>query len=211
MTDIGKNLDPSSEASKLKELCNLVLHRADAEHDRIVDDARNEMNLWANEQRAMLDAECDAILKDANKRADEIANRQITNAKNESSRERMKLQNKYVEEARAIFQSKLKALRERADYKEILTGLALEAIEEVPKGQGISFRLSAADAGIGEDIAAMISEAAAVNVTYDPAPGEFNGGVMISSEDGHWSVVSDWSAKADELADTIAARVLAAL
>jgi vacuolar-type H+-ATPase subunit E/Vma4 len=208
---ISKNSDSGVEAEKLKNLCNLVLHRADVEHDKIIDDARNGINLWVNEQQATLDAECDAIAKDASKRANEIEIRQITNAKSECSHERMKLQNKYVDEAYSIFQDKLEALRGRGDYKEILAGLAFEAIERFPKGQDISLRLSGADAGLGEEIAAMINRAMPVNITFDPVPGEFSGGVMILSSDGHWSIVSDWRAKTEELADTIAARVLAAL
>jgi len=211
MTDISKNSNSWDEEAKLRELCNLVLHRADSEHDKIIDEVRNEINQWTNEQEAMLDAECDSISKDANKRADEIVTRQIANAKSEYNRERMKLQNKYINEARSVFQSKLEALRDRRDYKEILAGLAIEAIEEIPKGQDVLFRLSAADAGLGNEIAAIIREVMPVNITFAPAPVEFNGGVMISSADGRWNVVSDWGAKAEELADAIAARVLAAL
>ena len=217
MTDSKKISESKAEAVKLEELCSLVLHRADAEHNKIIDDARDEINLWTKEQQILLDAECDAISTDTGKRADEISIRLVSNAKSESNRERLKLQNECVCEARALLQEKLEALREHADYKEILAGLALEAIKELPEGQDISFRLSAADTGFGKEVAAMINKAlrkdtaAPVNVTFDPAPGEFNGGVMISSADGRWGIVSDWRAKADELADTIAERVLAAL
>ena len=218
MTDISKkNLESSTEAAKLKELCNLVLHRADVEHNVIIDDARNEINLWTEEQQILLDAECDAIAKDASKRAGEISIRQVSDARSESNRERLKLQNKCVNEGCAMFQKKLESLRGHADYKEILAGLVLEAVKEIPKGQDIVFSLSAADTGLGKDIAAIISEAicedvkTSANVIFDPAPGEFYGGVMVSTADGRWSVVSDWRAKADELADTIAERVLAVL
>jgi len=213
MTNIDKKDSNSSvEAVKLREMCSLVLHRADAEHDKIIGDAQNEISQWVNKQEAMLDAECSAILKDAKKRADETASRLIADAKRECSRERIKLQNKYAVEACAIFQRKLEALRDRRDYKEILAGLTFEAIEKIPDGQDVSFRLSTADAGLGQDLAAIIKGAMPeVNITFDPAPGEFNGGVMISSADGRWSVVSDWRAKTEELADTIAARILAAL
>ena len=211
MTEISNNSGESVETKKLRELCNLVLRRADAEHDDIIDDVRNEINQWTNEQEVMLDAECDSILKDANKRAEEIVIRQINNAKIESSRERIRLQNKYVNEARAIFQSKLEALRKRGDYKEILMGLAIEAIGEVPRGHDLLFRLSGADAGLGDEIAEIIREVMQVNITFSHLPGEFNGGVMISSADGRWNVISDWRAKTEELADVIATRVLAAL
>ena len=199
------------ESAKLRELCNLVIHQADAERDKIINDARNEINLWVNEQQAMLDAECDAILKDASKRAGETASRMVADAKSECNRERIKLQNKYVDAASAIFQSKLEALRNRRDYKEILAGLAIEAIEGVPAGQDILLKLSAEDEGLGEEITAIIRKLMPVNITYDPVPGEFNGGVMISTADGHWSVVSDWRAKTEELADTIASRILSAI
>ena len=209
MTD--KKDSDSIEATKLQELCNIVLHRADSERNRIINDAQNEINHWINEQEAILIAECDSISKDSVKQADETTNSLIANAKSESSSERLKLQNKYIDAASAIFQSKLEALRNRRDYKEILAGLAIEAIEELPKGQDISFRLSAADSGLGEEIAAIIRKVLPVNITFDPTPGGFSGGVIISSADGRWNVVSDWRAKTVESEDAIATRVLAAL
>jgi len=211
MTDFSKKLDSSVEESKLRELCNHVLHQADAEHDRIVDDVRKEINEWINEQQAILDAECDAILRDADKRANEIANRQITNAKRESSRERIKLLNKYIDEAYAIFQNKLEALHDRSDYIEILAGLAFEAIEKIPQGQDMLLRLSEKDVGYGEELAGIINDTMPVNITFDPVPGRFLGGVMTLSTDGHWSVTSDWLSKTEESKDKITAHMLAAL
>ncbi|MCL1875894.1 MAG: V-type ATP synthase subunit E family protein [Synergistaceae bacterium] len=211
MNDINKNLDSSIEATKLRELCNLVLHRADVEHDRIIDDVRNEINDWSNEQQAILDAECDAISRDANRRADEIANRLITNAKRECSRERIKLHNEYVDDAYAIFQDKLEALHKRSDYIEILAGLAFEAIEKIPQGMDMLLRLSEADAEYGGELAGIIRDAIPVNITFDSVPGRFKGGVMILSADGRWSVTSDWQSKTEESKDEITARVLAAL
>jgi vacuolar-type H+-ATPase subunit E/Vma4 len=212
MTKIGKEDSQSrAEAAKLRELCNIVLKRADVERNRIINDARDEIDLWVKEQQILLEAECGTISKDAKKRADEISTRQISDAKNEINRERLKLQNKCVYEAKALFQKKLEAMRKHVDYKYILAGLALEAIEKVNKKQDILLRLSAEDVELGEEIAAIINEAAPINIIFDSTPGKFAGGVMISSADGHWSVVSDWNAKTDELADTISARVLAVL
>ena len=211
MTGSKIDFESNTEAAKLKELCSLVLHRADVERDKIIDDARSEINMWIEEQQMLLDAECDAIAKDAGKRASEISTRQTADARSESNRERLKLHNKCVNEARAMFQKKLESLRGQANYKEILAGLAIEAVKGVPKEQDILFRLSAADAELGEEVAAIISKAESVNVIFDPSPGEFNGGVMVSSADGRWSVVSDWRAKTEELADTIAERILAVL
>jgi vacuolar-type H+-ATPase subunit E/Vma4 len=211
MTDKSENIVTSVEATKLRELCNLVLHRADSMRDKIIDDAMSEVKQWTDEQQAILDAECDAISKDASKRADEIANRQITNAKNESRRERIKLQNKYVDEAYVIFQNKLEALRDRRDYIEILAGLAFEAIEKIPAGQDMLLRLSAADAMFGEELAGIIKKAMPVSITFDRVPGRFKGGVTVLSVDGRWSVTSDWHAKTEESKDAITAHILAAL
>ena len=212
MTDNGiEDSESRAEATKLRELCNIVLMRADVEHNRIIDETRDEIDIWTKERQISLDAECEAISKEAKKQADEISIRQISDAKTEINRERLKLQNKCVYEAKALFQKKLEALRKQVDYKYILAGLALEAIEKVNVKQDLSLRLSLADAELGEEIVAIINEAAPINITFDSTPGDFNGGVMISSEDGRWSVVSDWNAKTDELADAISARILAAL
>ena len=212
MTDISKDdLESRAEDAKLRELCNIVLKRADVEHNRIIDEVRDEIDLWTEEQQILLDAECDTISLDAQKQANEILTRQISDAKNEVNRERMKLQNKCVYEAKALFQKKLEALRKHVDYKDILAGLALEAIEKVNEKREISFRLSAADAELGEEIAEIINEAAQIKITFDSTPGGFNGGVMISSADGYWNVISDWNAKTDESADVITSRILAAL
>ena len=211
MTSDSKHYDLSDEAVKLKELCNMVLHNADAARDKIIDDVTSEITAWTDEQEAALAAECDAISKSADKQAEEITNRQVTIAKNEVRRERIKIQNKYVDEAFVIFQNSLEALRERGDYIEILTGLAFEAILKIPKGQDMLIRLSAVDAGLGEELARIIREAVSVNITFDPVPGGFKGGVMILSADGRWSITLDWHAKTEELKDVITTRILAAL
>jgi vacuolar-type H+-ATPase subunit E/Vma4 len=211
MSDKSENYGLNVEATKLRELCNLVLHRADTQRDKIIDDTMSGIKLWTDEQQAILDAECDAISKEASKRADEIANRQITNAKNESRRERIKLQNKYIDEAFVIFQNKLEALRDRSDYIEILTGLAFEAIEKIPEDQDMLLRLSAADVMYGEELAEIIKKATPVNITFDHVPGRYKGGVMVSTVDGRWSVTSDWNAKTEESKDAITAHILAAL
>jgi vacuolar-type H+-ATPase subunit E/Vma4 len=176
-----------------------------------LNDARNEINLWRNEQQAKLDAECDTILKDAIKQADEIERSQIAKAKGKNIRELTRLCNKYVDESCEIFQHKLDTLRERSDYKEILTGLAFEAIKKIPCKQNISLKLSAADVSLGEEIAGIINDVVSINMTFDPAPGDFEGGVVISSADGRWSVISDWRTITEETTDTIASRVLATL
>ena len=212
MTDKDKeDLESRAEAAKLRELCNIVMSRADVEHNRIIDETRDEIDRWIKDHQILLDAECNAISKDTKKQADEILIRQVSDAKNEISRERLKLQNKCVYEAKALFQKKLEALRKRVDYKYILAGLALEAIEKINNKQDLSFRLSFADAELGEEIAAIINEAAPINITFDFTPGEFSGGLTVFSADGRWSVVSDWNAKTDELSDAISARILAAL
>jgi len=211
MTSDSKNYDLSDESVKLKELCNMVLHNADTQHDKIIDDAMSEITSWTNSQEAALVAECDAISKSAAKQAEEIANRQVIIAKNDTRRERIKLHSKYVDEALVIFQNRLEALRERGDYIEILAGLAFEAILKIPKGQDMLIRLSAVDSELGEELARIIREAMLVNITFDPVPGGFKGGVMILSTGGRWSVTFDWHAKTEELKDVITTRILAAL
>lgn len=195
----------SDEAAKVKDLCEIVVHRADAECEKIISRARDETEEWARVHKEETQKKIASIISDAKKQSEGTHSRRVTEAKIDAERERLKLLSDCVEKARAIFMSKLEAFPNRADYPEILAGLVAAAAEKLPRGQKLIFKLRADDAKWGEPVEAV------AKIKFDSTPADIDGGAELSSEDGRWRVVSDWKAKTEEMADAIAKRVLAAL
>lgn len=212
MTDIeSKSATEDAEALKLRNLCHLVLHNADAEHDKIISSTRDEIQSWIHTRNSETDSQAAEILADAKRRAAEISARQISNAKIDSERERLKLLASCVQKATVIFREKLEALSQRDEYPEILAGLAIEAVSAIPHVD-LCLALSERDAKFGEKVVEYVKKIMpSVKLKFDVTPANISGGVRISTHDGRWDIVSDWKAKSDELSDTIASRVLEAL
>ncbi len=197
---------------KLASLKNLLLKKADDEREAILDSARREVASWLEEHTAELERMVEQIHSEAVKRAEEIAKRQIAGAEATRAKERLRLQNRLLDEACGMLQRELTALRDRPDYPDILTGLAVSAAAELPEGSSVRLSLAGEDAHLGstlkERVAARRPE---MTFEFSPDPAPITGGVMLEAPDGSWRAAADWHEVAAELKETLAERLLAAL
>ena len=117
---------------KLIALRDLVLDKAEAEADLIVRKAQEEADSKLREELSRIDQEVELILSEARSRAEEVRRRQIIAAEREVAREKLRLQNRLLSEAKTMLLDELISFRERDDYQLILVGLLLEAEEALP-------------------------------------------------------------------------------
>ncbi|MDR1379492.1 MAG: hypothetical protein LBJ36_10640 [Synergistaceae bacterium] len=197
---------------KLSELQAMVLRKGDQERERILQEARQEAEKWTIERMKHLSDMVASIKADATKRSYEMTSRQLIEAESARDRDRLRLQNELIQKALVLLQEALMAFDKRPDYDAILTGVATEVCERLPKGQKVKIRLRAEDALRGESVvSALRARFPDIDVTFDTEPALIIGGVLLHSEEEKWRVVADWKTKAEEMADAVAKAVIAEL
>ncbi|HQH78647.1 MAG TPA: V-type ATP synthase subunit E family protein [Synergistaceae bacterium] len=197
---------------KLNDLRSHILDRARMEGQVLLDGAAREVASWQKEEGTRLDWEIEILLREARSRSEELRRRQVAASEREKARERLRAQNKLLQQAAKLLQEALGALRTRPDYGDILRGVALEALEELRGVTAVRVRLAAPDGALGDTLARELGAwDPTVTVTFDPAPAPMTGGVWLASADGRRQATADWSQKTQELSETLADRLLALL
>lgn len=198
------------DTQKLGALRDLILDKAEAEAMRITQKAQHEADEWLSQELAKIDQEVDLIINDARRRAEEIRRRELLAAEREVSREKLRLQNRLITQAKAVFLDELVALRSREDHWMILLGLLLEAQEALVDLKKGSLRLAAIDSPLGERIVSRSKELRPqIDMRFDPTPAPILGGLWLIDDTGNRQVNSDWQTKVVEMSDTLTERLMA--
>lgn len=197
------------DTQKLGALRDLILDKAEAEAMRITQKAQHEADEWLSQELAKIDQEADLIINDARRRAEEIRRRELLAAEREVSREKLRLQNRLITQAKAVFLDELVALRSREDHWMILLGLLLEAQEALVDLKKGSLRLAAIDSPLGERIVSRSKELRPqIDMRFDPTPAPILGGLWLIDDTGNRQVNSDWQTKVVEMSDTLTERLM---
>lgn len=194
---------------KIDSLRDIILESANSEKKAALTQGRREADEWIADETEKLQQETDMILQDAKKRSEDIKRRQILSAEREKATETLRLQNRLLSDAMGMLQDKLVHLRGREDYKEILTGMCIDAIESLGTKDGLSIRFSATDLPLAEPVEQKLHEIypdASISFSTDPAP--ILGGCWVSTADGQRQVNMDWQNITQEMADSLAERLL---
>jgi V/A-type H+-transporting ATPase subunit E len=197
---------------KIAVLQGLILESASSEKYELAEGARKESESWLSNEMAKLDRETSMILADAKRRSEDIHRRQILAAERQKSTEGLRQQNRLLQQALKQFLEALVKLRERPDYVEILTALALSSARHLEGFAPVGLRLAALDAQYGDEIANAVNEKfpeAGMIFVREPAP--ILGGCWVTSTDGRRQINSDWQSRTQEMSDTLAERLLAML
>lgn len=196
-------------SEKIGTLRDIILDRADGEKKTLVAAARREADDWLVKETEKLQRETNLIIQDAHKRAEDIRRRQILAAEREKSTETLRLQNRILSDALGRLQDKLVHLRDREDYADILSGMCIDAVSSMKGAEGLAFRLSAVDTALADAIASNVREAVpGVDLSFDPEPAPILGGCWVSTKDNRRQVNSDWQSLTQEMADSLAERLL---
>lgn len=198
------------DTQKLGALRDLILDKAEAEVMRITQKAQREADEWLSQELVKIDQEADLIINDARRRAEEIRRRELLAAEREVSREKLRLQNRLITQAKAVFLDELVALRSREDHWMILLGLLLEAQEALVDLEKGSLRLAAIDSPLGERIVSRSKELRPqIDMRFDSTPAPILGGLWLIDDTGNRQVNSDWQTKVVEMSDTLTERLMA--
>ncbi len=196
-------------SEKIGTLRDIILDRADAKKKELVAGARTEAEEWLLHETEKLQRESNVILQDAKKRAEDIRRRQILSAEREKSTETLRLQNRILSEALGRLQDKLVQIRNRVDYVDILAGMCVDAINTLRENQGLKLRLSAVDMNLADSVILKVREnIPEAEMVFDPEPAPIMGGCWVSTNDNRRQVNSDWQSLTQEMADTLAERLL---
>lgn len=196
-------------SEKIGTLRDIILDRADAKKKELVAGARTEAEEWLLHETEKLQRESNVILQDAKKRAEDIRRRQILSAEREKSTETLRLQNRILSEALGRLQDKLVQIRNRVDYVDILAGMCVDAINTLRENQGLKLRLSAVDMNLADSVILKVREnIPETEMVFDPEPAPIMGGCWVSTNDNRRQVNSDWQSLTQEMADTLAERLL---
>ncbi|MDR1472521.1 MAG: ATPase [Synergistaceae bacterium] len=197
---------------KITALQNIILEHANQQRAALATDARKEAEAWLSKEMAKLERETSVVLADAKSRAEDIHRRQILSAEREKSTEALRQQNRLLNEALKRFQDGLVRLRERGDYEKILTALAIESARLLPGAAAMRLKLSAIDAHLGPSVASEATrKLSGPAMAFDPDPAPIIGGCWVASEDGRRQINADWQSRTQEMADTLADRLLSLL
>ncbi len=197
------------DTQKLGALRDLILDKAEAEVMRITQKAQREADEWLSQELVKIDQEADLIINDARRRAEEIRRRELLAAEREVSREKLRLQNRLITQAKAVFLDELVALRSREDHWMILLGLLLEAQEALVDLEKGSLRLAAIDSPLGERIVSKSKELRPqIDMRFDSTPAPILGGLWLIDDRGNRQVNSDWQTKVVEMSDTLTERLM---
>lgn len=194
---------------KISALRDIILDKADENKRAIVSESHKEAEEWLFKETEKMEREKNMILQDARKRSEEIRRRQIIAAERDRASDMLRLQNRILTEALGRLQDKLVRLRERDDYLDILTGMCNDAAASLKGTQKLRLRLSAVDLGAADEIIKRIKQRdSEVDIFFDSEPAPILGGCWITTEDGRRQVNSDWQSITQEMADTLAERLL---
>ena len=194
---------------KIGTLRDIILDKADIKKNDLVAGAREEAEEWLLRETDKLQRETNLILQDARKRAEDIRRRQILSAEREKATETLRLQNRILSEALGRLQDKLMHMKDREDYVDILAGMCVDAIKSLRENQGLKLRLSAVDVGLADSVILRVREPIPdAEMIFDPEPAPILGGCWISTNDNRRQVNSDWQSLTQEMADTLAERLL---
>ena len=194
---------------KIGTLRDIILDKADVKKNDLVAGAREEAEEWLLRETDKLQRETNLILQDARKRAEDIRRRQILSAEREKATETLRLQNRILSEALGRLQDKLMHMKDREDYVDILAGMCVDAIKSLRENQGLKLRLSAVDVGLADSVILRVRELIPdAEMIFDPEPAPILGGCWISTNDNRRQVNSDWQSLTQEMADTLAERLL---
>lgn len=198
------------DTQKLGALRDLILDKAEAEAMRITQKAQQEADEWLSQELVKIDQEADLIINDARRRAEEIRRRELLAAEREVSREKLRLQNRLITQAKAVFLDELVALRSREDHWMVLIGLLLESQEALVDLKKGSLRLAAIDSPLGERIVSRSKELRPqIDMRFDSTPAPILGGLWLIDDTGNRQVNSDWQTKVVEMSDTLTERLMA--
>lgn len=196
-------------SEKISVLRDIILDQADNNKRGIISEAHKESEEWLRKETDKLERENNVILQDARKRSEDIRRRQIIAAERDKASDMLRLQNRVLTEALGRLQDKLVHLRDREDYADILTGMCVDAASSLKDAPLLKMRLSAVDKSFAEDIIRGIKKRdPEINIVFDPEPAPILGGCWITTEDGRRQVNSDWQSITQEMADTLAERLL---
>jgi V/A-type H+-transporting ATPase subunit E len=197
---------------KIAALQNIILEHANQQREALASDARKDAEQWLAEEMNKLERETNAVLADAKNRAEDIHRRQILSAEREKTTEALRQQNRLLGEAMKKFQDGLVHLRERPDYCDILTGLALEAAKNLPGESRLRLKLASLDAAFGDRVAEAVNRKnPRCEMIFDHEPAPIIGGCWVTDEDGRRQINADWQSRTQETGDIIADRLLSLL
>lgn len=196
-------------SEKMAVLRDMILDSAAGDKQKIISDARAEAEEWLLKEAEKLEREKNMIIQDARKRAEEIRRRQIMSAERDKAADALRLQNRMLTEALGRFQDKLIHLRGREDYAGILAGMCADAAASLAGAQKLKLRLAVVDAHLAGDVIDKVKISnPGVEIIFDAEPAPISGGCWITTEDGKRLINSDWQNIAQEMADTLAERLL---
>lgn len=197
---------------KISALQNIIIDRADGQRSVLLADARKEAEEWVQKEADKLERSARLIEQDARTRSEDIRRRQILAAEREKSMEGLRLQNRLLSQIQAHFQDGLIKLRERADYPEILAGLALRGARRLKGAEPLRLQLAPQDAALGERVLSAIkARAPMTNIILDPSPAPILGGCWLLANDRKRQVNMDWQSQTQETSELLADRLLAVL
>lgn len=196
------------QEDKLTGLRDHIVDRAHMESHSLLETVKKDVTAWRSQETEKLDAETDLLLRDARSRAEEIRRRQIAAAEREKTRERLRVQNRLLQDAVGMLEEELISLREREDYGKILRGLLSEALENLGTGGAFRLRLASVDAAYGKELENAMAGRKDIRVFFDAEPAPISGGLSLVSEDGKIHVLADWRVKAQEMTEMLAQRLL---
>lgn len=197
---------------KVTALQNIILEQANDQRAALLADAQRECSLWLAAETEKLERETALVLADAKSRAEDIHRRQILSAEREKATEALRQQNRLLQRSMKLFLDELVKSRERADYCEILIGLAIGCARSLEDDPPLKLRLCAIDASLGPRVAREVNaRIPSAEMTYDPENAPMLGGVWVVSGDGRRQINADWQSRAQESTGMLAELLLAVL
>lgn len=196
-------------SEKISALRDIILDKAGENKRSILSEAHKEAEDWLSKETEKLERGKNLIIQDARKRAEEIRRRQIMAAERDKTADMLRLQNRILTEALGRLQDKLVHLRGREDYPDILAGMCVDAAASLKGAQKLHLRLSAVDMSLADEIIKRIKKHdPEIDIVFDQEPAPILGGCWITTDDGRRRIDSDWQSMTQEMADTLAERLL---
>lgn len=216
MNETTQTMTPEEHAiitnDKISALQSIILEHANSRRTALASDARKEAEEWLVKEMAKLEKETNAVVADAKVRAEDIYRRQVLSAEREKATEALRQQNRLLQETQKRFKDALVLLRDRGDYADILAALTLSVARSLADSAPLRLRLAAIDAALGDDIVSRVNKRfPEAQMTFDREPIPILGGCWVESADGKRQINADWQSRTQEVADTLADRLLEVL
>jgi V/A-type H+/Na+-transporting ATPase subunit E len=191
----------------MQALKRTVLNEAQAEAERILDEAHSKAADVQKRAEEQASADRAAILAHATQEADRLRSQAVASAHLQARTKELARREKLLDDVFDAARQQLSTVQQRADYDQIARRLLKEALEQLGANAARVWADDLTRTHLPDEVLAAVSAETGVQVRYE-APLDHGTGLIVQTEDGHRQYDNTLEARLDRQQNALRVSVL---